>query len=340
MFGGGKRFGIGSVAGVEIRIDRSWLLIALLVTWSFWGRYATDERSVALSLAMAVAGALLFFGSVLAHELAHSLEARHRGVEVSGITLFLFGGATETSFDVRRPWDEFSLTAVGPLTSLVLGAGFGLVATYAAAADIPVLPELAGNLGWINVALALFNLLPGAPLDGGRILRSAVWAVTDDRTRGVRVAARAGQVMGWLIAGLGAFQLFLAPGSFVAGVWLIFIGWFLAGAAQSELVQRRLQEALGDATVGDHATPVDQLPSLSVDTPVAEALPQLSDERPFVVVDGEGDVQGVVSSQQLQRIVQRTLQLGEPPRLDGADGTADGSGAGTDESDHIPSGGT
>lgn len=394
MFGG-KRIGIGSVAGVEIRIDRSWLIIALLITWSFWGRYATDERGAPLSVAMAVAGALLFFASVLAHELAHAIEARHRGVDVSGITLFLFGGATETSFDVERPRDEFALTAVGPLTSLVLGAGFGLVATYTAAAGIPVVPELAGNLGWINVALALFNLLPGAPLDGGRILRSAVWAVTGDRARAIRVASRSGQVLGWLIAGLGAFQLFLAPGAFLGGVWLIFIGWFLAGAARSEIVQRRLQEALGEATVGDlvgrlrlpevtadtdlaevaellreraedavavtedgrtigvldlagvadvpseqrggtrardHATPVEELPTVEADTPVGEALPQLSDEQPFAVVDG-GGVRGIVTNEQLQRVVRRTMELGEPPRGGGPDGERNDV-----EESHIPSG--
>ena len=337
---------------------------------------------------MAAVAAVLFFGSVLAHELAHSLEARHRGVEVSGITLFLFGGATETSFDVERPRDEFALTAVGPLTSLVLAAAFGLVATYTAAVGLPVVPEVAGNLGWINVGLALFNLLPGAPLDGGRILRSAVWAVTDDRARAVRVASRAGQLLGWLIAAFGAFQLFFAPGGFLGGVWLLFIGWFLAGAASSELVHHRLQEALGDATVGDlvarlqlptvaadtdldavaellreraedavavtegerttgvlhlddvvdvaaderggrrageHATAVDRLPRVEVDTPVADALRQLADEQPFVVVDG-GDVRGIVTNQQLQRVVQRTMQLGEPP--------SDGGGASDD--DHVP----
>lgn len=397
---GGKRLGIGSVAGIEIRIDRSWLLIALLVTWSFWSRFAADERSAVVSLAMAAAAALLFFGSVLAHELAHSLEARHRGVEVSGITLFLFGGATETSFDVQRPRDEFALTAVGPLTSLVLGAAFGLVAFYARSADVPVVPELAGDLGWINVALALFNLLPGAPLDGGRILRSAVWAVTDDRARAIRVASRAGQVLGWLIAGLGVVQLFLVPGAFVGGIWLIFIGWFLAAAAGSELVQRRLQDAMGDATVGDlvprmqlptvgadtdlatvaatlqqrpedavavtegdrtvgvlhlddvadvpadrrsqrqagdHATPIDQLPTVDADTGVGEALPQLADEHPFVVTE-DGHVLGVVTNEQLERVVQRALQLGQPPRSRDTDGGGDAEGS--DDTSHLPAGGS
>ena len=391
---GGSRLSIGSVAGVEIRIDRSWIIIALLITWSFWGRFTADDRATTVTLAMAVAAALLFFGSVLAHELAHSLEARHRGVEVSGITLFLFGGATETSFDVERPRDEFALTAVGPLTSLVLGALFGLVAHYTATVGIPLLPELAGSIGWINVALALFNLLPGAPLDGGRILRSAVWAVTGDRARAVRVASRAGQVLGWLIAALGVFQLFVVPGAFVGGIWLLFIGWFLASAAQGELLHRQLRDALGDAEVGrlvgrtrlptieggadlaaaaealqqhaedalavtegertvgvlhvddvadvpaeeraehrvgDRATPVDDLPSVRADARIGDALSQLRASRPFVVVGDDGEVRGVVTNEELQRVVQRSVQLGQAPAE---------AGSGDDGGDeaHVPSG--
>lgn len=372
----GGRLTIGSISGIEIRIHRSWFFIALLIAWSFWSRFRLADHGTATALAMALVAAILFFSSILAHELAHSLEAQHRGAQVRGITLFLFGGATETSFDVDRPRDEFALTAVGPLTSFVLAALFGVVATYSARAGLDVIAEVAGHLGWVNLALGVFNLLPGAPLDGGRIVRSAVWAITGDRRRGVRVAARAGQVLGVSIAGLGLLQLFLVPGGFVGGLWLMFIGWFLAVAAQSEVAQQELGERLGGLTVGalareralasvdaatdlataaeqlrrqaddaltveqdgratgvlllgdvaevpedrrsersvgELAVPIDELPSVDGETEVVEALGQLRGDRPLAVTTEGGDrtrVEGVITPEQLQRVVTRTLRLG------------------------------
>lgn len=284
---GGPRLTIGSVRGIDIRIHRSWLLIALLIAWSFYSRYATDEYAVTTTLVMATVGTILFFGSVLVHELAHSLEAQHRGVEVSGITLFLFGGATETRFDVDRPRDEFALTAVGPFSSFVLGAAFALVAFYASGAGLDPVAQVAGTLGWVNVALGIFNLLPGAPLDGGRILRSAVWAVTGDRQRAVRVASRAGQGLGYLIAAIGILQLFFVPGGLVGGIWFIFIGWFLAGAAGSELVQQRLKRHLAGLTV-DELVGVDQLPGIGADEDLERAAQELR-RRPEDVLAVERD---------------------------------------------------
>lgn len=239
----GRTYRLFAIRGVDIEVDVSWVIIAVLVAWTFWGRFVTvHSRPNAVAIAMAVAAAALFFASVLAHELAHALEATHRGVEVDGITLFLFGGATRTSFDVERPRDEFALTAVGPFTSLVLAAALGLVATYAeplAPAEVAI---VAGNLGWVNLALGLFNLLPGAPLDGGRILRSIVWAVTDDRGRSVRVASRSGQVIGSLIGGLGLLQIVFVPNAAVGGIWYALIGWFLFAAATGELRRREREE--------------------------------------------------------------------------------------------------
>lgn len=246
----GRTYRLGAVRGIDIEVDASWVIIAVLVAWTFWSRFTVVHgHALPAGIPMAVVAAILFFASVLAHELAHSLEAVHRGVEVDGITLFLFGGATRTRFDVERPRDEFALTAVGPFTSLVLAAAFGLVATYAGSFGLTVAADVAGTLAWVNLALTLFNLLPGAPLDGGRILRSIVWAVTDDRGTAVRLASRSGQVLGAGIGALGVFQLFFVPGAAGGGVWFAFIGWFLFGAASGELRQHEERGSADERTV-------------------------------------------------------------------------------------------
>jgi Zn-dependent protease len=216
------------VGGVDIRVDGSWLVIAALVTWSFWAKFH--------SIAMAVVAAVLFFGSVLAHEMAHALEARHRGIEVRSITLYLFGGATEMASEVRRPGDEFAVTAVGPWTSLVLGCAFGLIAFAAdrKGGSASGVGQVAVLLAWVNIVLAFFNLLPGAPLDGGRILDSVVWRVTGDRARARRISTSAGRILGSALIILGiAMSLFLSDGLY-QGVWLALIGWFLMQAATAE----------------------------------------------------------------------------------------------------------
>jgi len=261
------------IARIDVRVHPSWLLIALLVTVSFWTRFSL-EVSAGVAAPMAVTAAVLFFASVLVHELAHALEARHRGVEVHRITLFLFGGAAEMDSDIRRPRDEFALTAVGPFASFVLAAAFGLIATYAGQAGIEVVGQVAGLLGWVNLALGVFNLLPGAPLDGGRILRSVVWAATGDRQRATRVAAATGQVLGFGLIAAGVLQFFLIPAGLIGGIWFVVLGWFLAAAARNEVVQARIQDALGELTLGDLVTE-RPLPEVDPAAPVPELAARL-----------------------------------------------------------------
>jgi Zn-dependent protease len=221
------------VGGVDIRLDNSWLVIAALVTFLFWDTF-NQRRGAAAAVVMAVAATLLFFGSVLGHEVAHALEARHRGIEVRSITLYLFGGATETASEARRPGDEFAVTAVGPWTSLVLGCGFGLIAFGAGRANLAAVGQVAALLAWSNLLLGFFNLLPGAPLDGGRILDSIVWRVTGDHDRARRVATSAGRLLGYALVLLGFLEALVVSGGFISGLWLAFIGWFLAQAAAAE----------------------------------------------------------------------------------------------------------
>lgn len=293
---------IGSIRGIDIRIHSSWLIIALLVGWSFWARFTSVYGyATGPAIAVAVVASLLFFASVLAHELAHSLEALHRGVQVGGITLFLFGGVTETRFDVKRPRDEFALTAIGPFTSFVLAALFGIAAAYATPLGLNLVADVAGLLGWINLMLGAFNLLPGAPLDGGRILRSIVWWGTGDRGKAVRVAAGSGQVIGVLFVVGGLFLVFVVTGGAIDGVWFAFIGWFLVVAARQEVAQHELQQILEGRTLAGF---LDRLPpALPADATAADVADELrrSPEDNIPITD-QGETIGIVRLDDVARV--------------------------------------
>ncbi len=153
---------------------------------------------------------------------------------MGGITLHLFGGTTAVASAARWPRDELALTVVGPYTSLVLASALGLVASAAGHLGLAEVAEVSGTLGWINLLLAVFNLLPGAPLDGGRILAAVVWGITGDRHRAGVVAARAGRVLGALLLAAGLFETFFVLGGFLGGLWLVLLGWFLSQSALGE----------------------------------------------------------------------------------------------------------
>lgn len=239
MFGTSWR--IARIAGIEIRIDSSWAVIALLITYSLYIRFTVIFPSLTTgrAVALAILAAVLFFGSVLTHEMAHALVSVARGIRVQDITLFLFGGATRAKVESKGPADEFLIAVVGPLTSLGLAAAFWLVSGLEGLLSRPVAGAL-GYLAWVNLILALFNLVPGFPLDGGRLLRSAVWKATGSLGKATRIASIGGQLVGWLLVAGGVFSL--ASGSLGGGIWLAFIGWFLVQAAKSsyEQVQARL----------------------------------------------------------------------------------------------------
>ncbi|MFA9431636.1 site-2 protease family protein [Egicoccus sp. AB-alg2] len=229
------------IRGVEVRLDVSLVPFAALVAWFFAARFR-ESHALSTAIVMAGIGCLLFIASILAHEVAHALEARHRGLEVPRITLFLFGGVTEMHAASETPRDEFVVAAVGPWISLVCGAAFGLFGTWAtwslpAAAAAPI-AEVAGLLAWVNVVLAVFNLVPGAPLDGGRVLRAGLWWLLKDRRRALRIAARAGQALaiGLMLLGVRAVQVAGTDGLFGALMWLA-VGFFLWSAARAEIRQ-------------------------------------------------------------------------------------------------------
>ncbi len=244
---------LARVAGVDVRLAPSLLLFAALMAWSLTTTFV-ESFGLVTALVLAGTGTVLFFASVLAHELGHALEARHRDLEVHGITLFLFGGVTEMDGHGETPRDELAVAAVGPWLSLVSAAVFGLVATFAPAAlpapvGVPV-GALAGLLGWLNLALAAFNLIPGAPLDGGRVLRATIWWISGDRRRAIRVAARAGQLLGLAVAGWGIYTLSQtgANGLIGSGAFVL-VGAFLFSAARTELRHTDLDPVLDGTRV-------------------------------------------------------------------------------------------
>jgi Zn-dependent protease/predicted transcriptional regulator len=242
MFGTSWR--VGRIAGIEVRVDSSWVVIALLITYSMYLQVSRVYQDISAGEAVGIGtlATVLFFGSVLVHELAHALVSHARGIRVQDITLFLFGGATRAKVDSRGPGDEFLIALVGPLTSGLLAGLFGILAGLGR--DVLSAP-LAGTLGylaWTNLLLAAFNLVPGFPLDGGRLLRSAIWKTTGSLARATRIASAAGQGVGWLLVAGGV--AWLLAGDLAGGIWFAFIGWFLVQAARSSYQDLQLRQLL------------------------------------------------------------------------------------------------
>jgi Zn-dependent protease/predicted transcriptional regulator len=288
---------VGRIGGVEIRVDPSWGIIAVFFTYSFWIQFSNRARFPTLGAgaagAFAILTAALFFGSVLGHELAHAGMSKARGIPVSGITLFLFGGATHAKVDAKGPADEFLITVVGPLTSGLLGGLFLLLHALGSESLTNPFTFMFGYLAFINLLLAAFNLLPGFPLDGGRLLRSGLWRAMG-LPRATHVAARAGQAVGLLIAAAG-IPLSAATGDVLQFLWLAFIGWFLFRAASASLAEEDRRTLLRNTTAGDVMSPPP--PTIPADLQVAMALERFLDGHEgeaFPVIEG-GHVVGFVS---------------------------------------------
>ncbi|HVL97735.1 MAG TPA: site-2 protease family protein [Egibacteraceae bacterium] len=248
---------IGEIAGVRVGINWSVLVIFFLIAFGLAaGRFPAqfpDETTAAYVVAGLVA-AVVFLGSLLAHEIAHALVAIRNGLEVDGITLWLFGGVARLGGEAADPGAEFRIAGVGPLVSIGLGGLFFLLTTAASGAGAPGL--VVGVLGWlavINVILAVFNLVPAAPLDGGRILRAYLWHRRGDRVGSAITASRAGRTFGFVLIALGLLEFVAGAG--LGGLWLVLIGWFLVNAASAEEEHARMRGTLGDIRVGDVMSP-------------------------------------------------------------------------------------
>ena len=314
---------IGRISGISIYLDWSWIFIFLLVTFGLAGGVLFvwhPDWNPWLTWAVAVAASLLLFASVLLHELAHSLVAKARGLPVRKITLFLFGGASNIEREPDSPKTEFLMALIGPGVSIMLGVIFLLAGLMTAgepgeAMASPVetfsrlspLSTLLLWLGPVNIFIGLFNLIPAFPLDGGRILRAVLWAVTKNLRKATRWAAGMGVLIGWLfiIAGLGmafgAGVLLFAPGV-INGVWLAFIGWFLSEAAVQSYRQTAIQDLLDDVPVAllmRSDTPVVP-PDLPVSALVYDFIMKTG-EKAFPVVAGDLIV-GMVSLEDVRKV--------------------------------------
>jgi Zn-dependent protease/CBS domain-containing protein len=240
---------LGRIGGVEVRVNWSWLIVLALIVWTLAdGVFPSQNPGLSgdTHLAMAVVAALLFFASILLHELGHAWEARREGLEVDGITLWLFGGVSQFKGGFPSAGAEFRIAIAGPLVSLILGVVFVLIAI----AGLPsAVDGVAAWLGYINLALLVFNLIPALPLDGGRVLRAALWQSRGDLGWATRVGTDIGRVFGYLFIGLGV-AMFIFQGSF-SGAWLAFIGWFLLQAATAEARYIATEAALHGLRVRD-----------------------------------------------------------------------------------------
>lgn len=252
----GETIAIGKIAGISLRIHWSVLVILWLFTWSLASTLPTTSpgHSALVYWVAGLGGAVALLASLVAHELMHAISARRAGVEVSGITLWLLGGVTRLGDEAPTARAELRIAASGPAVSLGLAA---VIAVLAGVLDVLGVAHIIVGVAWwlssINLVLGLFNLLPGAPLDGGRILRAYLWQRHGDRVRAAVSAARGGRILAYALIALGLLQ-FLA-GWLVGGVWMVFIGWFVLVAARNEESQVLTRQALTGVRVGDVMTP-------------------------------------------------------------------------------------
>lgn len=241
-----------TIRGIQIRLDYSWFIVFFLILWSLSAGYFPQAYPDQARQSYWLAGfvtTLLFFFSVITHELAHSLMALRAGIKIPEITLFIFGGMARLSEDARDAKTEFTIAVVGPLTSFALAGIFWLLQTALRDSPFPILVEMFGYLTWINIALAVFNLLPGYPLDGGRLLRAFWWWKTGSELRATKVASAWGKGFAIALMVIGGLQIF--SGAPIGGLWLIFIGMFLRGMAQTGYQELLLRKSIEGTNVAD-----------------------------------------------------------------------------------------
>ena len=338
MFGGGGSIQLARVFGIRIGVEPSWFLVLFLIIYLLTGYYADVGFADGTAFVLAVVSALAFFLSVLLHELGHAVVALRSGIGIAGIDLWMFGGVAKLNRDSSSAGEEFRVAAAGPLVTLVIAAacyGIGtLISGGGAAVDAIQFDTVAGEetlavLGYltsINVLLLLFNLIPGFPLDGGRIARAIAWRITGDRARATRFAARLGRGFAFLMIA-GGVLIVISTDQFVTGVWLGFVGLFLGQAARQAEVQSEVTsriEGLRVADVMDHE-PVAVPASLTIDQAMNEFF--LRYRYPwFPVIDGGGRFTGLVTYEAANAVLdqERGTRTVESVMAADAPGSADG----------------
>ncbi len=288
---------IGRVFGIDIRIDSSWLVIFVLLSWYLAGTYFPSGHAhwpILLNWGMGLLTSVFFFASVLFHELAHSVVAKKQGEEVTSITLFILGGVAQIKEEPDEPLKEFSMAVVGPLSSFVLAAVFFLVSVLAAPVSEPV-ASAAFFLFYTNLVLGGFNLLPGFPMDGGRVFRSIVWKITGDLKKATRLASLVGDGIAFLLIFRGVYQFVGGVGKGdISGLWMVLIGWFLHNASRQGYAQVMIKSALAGLKARDlMVTEFETVPAgLPVQSLVDDYILKKK-EHVFLVTVG-GELRGIV----------------------------------------------
>ncbi|HYV09550.1 MAG TPA: site-2 protease family protein [Pyrinomonadaceae bacterium] len=297
---------LGRIFGVEIGLHYSWFIIALLITFSLAGQFQENNPgwSDGLRWGVSIVTAVLFFVAIVAHELSHAIVAKLRGLPVRSITLFALGGVAQIEKEAADAKTEFWMGIIGPITSFLIGV-VCLAITLALGWTPPEFPQrpLPAMLMWlgvINIGLAVFNMIPGFPLDGGRVLRGIVWWITGNAVRATRIAARVGQVIAFVMILYGLLQFFRGAG--FNGLWMAFIGWFLLSASRESYAQMVISEGLRGLRVGD---------VMSRDFPVVDAhsnLQTFAEEhltrtgRRFWVVTLNEQPEGIITPNEISTV--------------------------------------
>jgi Zn-dependent protease len=292
---------IGKIFGIDIHIDSSWFVIFILLTWvlanSYFPRQYPDWQTPLYWL-IGIFTSLSMFASVLIHELAHSVVAKLQGEEVRRITLFILGGVAQISEEPKKPWKELTMALVGPSASMVLAFVFGMMFFFLGGFSEPLEASFL-YLAIINFALAIFNLLPGFPMDGGRVLRALIWQATGDLKKATHIASRVGQGVAFLLIFVGVYRILSND---LGGFWLIFVGWFLHSAAVRGYQQITVESALKGVRARELMR--EDFERISPDILVQELVDNYilhKRERVFLVEDGQS-LQGIVCLEDVKAI--------------------------------------
>jgi len=292
---------LGRILGIQIGLDYSWFVIFALLTWVLASSYFPAEFKdwpQWLYWLMGAAATIMLFVSVLLHELGHSVVAQRNKVPVPSITLFLFGGVSQIGAEPPSAKAEFLIAAAGPLVSLILAILFYLVQPLVA--GIEPLLGLAKYLAYVNLALALFNLIPGYPLDGGRVFRAIVWAITRNLRRSTVIAANTGRLFAFLFIFAGVWQML--SGNFAGGLWIAFIGWFLDSAASAQVQQVTVQGLLTGHTVSQAMS--THCANVSAELTLQDLVDEHilgSGQHCFLIKRGDNDV-GLITLQRIKEV--------------------------------------
>jgi Zn-dependent protease len=319
---GGSSFQLGRIFGIRIGVNASWFFVLFLLLYWLSARFGDDLDDQTLGFVAAVIAAVLFFGSIVLHELGHALAARRAGIEVAGIDLFFFGGVMKMSSDTDTPGREFFVAVAGPLVTLaivIVGTAIGIgvaggqdafldAALIDSAVAPPLAVQLVSFLVTMNAILLVFNLVPAFPLDGGRIARAAIWKLTGDRGRSTRIAGSIGQGFAVLLIGYGIYLL--AGGDATTGLWLAVLGYLLWQSARGAVVQSAVTSRLEGVTVADimDADPVTVPADLPVQQAYEEFFLRYQGWPWFAVVEADGRYAGVAH----RAAVESAAHQGEP----------------------------